>query len=1190
MEFRLLGPLEVSDRGQHVALGGQKQRSLLALLLLHANEVVSRDRLVDELWGGEAPLTASKAVQVHVSQLRKGLERRDGGVTQRLVVTRPGGYMIQLTGDQLDLDWFERLRHEGQQARSEHDPVTASAKLREALALWRGPPLSDLGYEPFAQPEIARLGELRLTVLEERIDADLALGRHAELVAELQALAAAHPQRERIRGQLMLALYRSGRQTEALDAYRDTRRTLVDELGIEPGRELQALERAILVQDPALDLERDRPKATVGPSAGSFIGRERELAEFAAGLQDAFAHRPSVLLLAGEPGIGKSRLADELTTQAEGRGAKVLWGRSWEAGGAPAYWPWVQALRTYIREHDKERIRRELGTGARDVAQMLPELHELFPDLPAPPSMDPEGARFRLFDSTAAFLRAAGEAQPLVLVIDDLHAADTPSLLLLRFLARELREARILLVGAYRDTDAGPDDALNVTVAELRREPLTRLIQLGGLALPEVARFIETIAGAPASDLLAAAIHTQTEGNPLFVGELVRLLDAEGRLEEAGTPQGGPNIPRGVRDVIGHRLRHLSQEAKRLLAVASVLGREFKLDALELVSERSGDDLLDLLDEAVAARVIVDLPTGRGGLRFTHALIRDSLYEGLGRKERHRLHQRAAEELEALYGPGQEPHLAQLAHHFLQAAPGGDVQKAIEYARRAGDRAAAVLAYEEAARLYEMALEASELQTPPDEPTRCELLLARGDAQGRGGDLLSAKDTFSQAADLAQRLGAPEQFARAALGYGGRFVWFRAGNDQRLIPLLEGAIEAIPDDSLLRARLLARLAGALRDHPVPQRRASLSREAVEIARRLGDRSTLAYALEGTYAALCWPRDTGSWLAMARELSELAAEVGDKEKAFAGHIHAFGAFMVRGDLSAAEAEFAALTALADELRQPAQMWALTMAQTTRASFKGRFDEAERYVERAQLRVGGRRALDGVDHTTFHYVTHLQAWALQRERGGLADILESLEAFAADFPAFFMFRCLLASAYADLENTQAAREALDQLAAEDFAGLETGTEWFVGASLLAEVCVFLGDARRAAPLYAALLPYSDCNVLSMPEFSLGSASRPLGILASTMSRWEQAAGHFEQAIEMNSAMGALPWVAHTQHDYARMLLMKNAPADNPQALELIRKALATYRELEMDIWAERACALERELNNRPLSDPPHELVVE
>jgi DNA-binding SARP family transcriptional activator len=1174
MEFRLLGPLEVSDRGRHVALGGQKQRSLLALLLLHANEVVSSDRLVDELWGGDAPLTASKAVQVHVSQLRKGLERH-GGANERLVVTRPGGYMIQLTGDQLDIAWFERLRHEGQRAFSEHDPVTASAKLREALALWRGPPLSDLGYESFAQPEIARLGELRLTVLEERIDADLALGRHAELVAELQVLSAAHPQRERIRGQLMLALYRSGRQTEALDAYRDTRRALVEELGIEPGRELQALERAILVQDPALDLESDPPPAAAAAGgSGSFIGRERELAEFAAGLQDAFAHRPSVLLLAGEPGIGKSRLADELTTQAQARGAKVLWGRSWEAGGAPAYWPWVQALRTYIREHDPEQIRRELGAGARDVAQMLPELHELF-DLSAPPSMDPEGARFRLFDSTAAFLRAAGEAQPLLLVIDDLHAADTSSLLLLRFLARELRDARILLVGAYRDTDAGPDDALNVTVAELRREPLTRLIQLGGLAQPEVARIIEAITGAPASNLLAAAIHTQTEGNPLFVGELVRLLAEEGRLEEAGTPQGAANIPRGVRDVIEHRFRHLSQDAKRLLAVASVLGREFKLEALELVSEQSGDDLLDLLDEAVAARVIVDLPTGRGGLRFTHALIRDSLYEALSRKERHRLHQRAAEELEALYGPGQEPHLAQLAHHFLEAAPGGDAQKAIEYARRAGDRAAAVLAYEEAARLYEMALEASELQIPADERTRCELLLARGDAQARGGDLLSAKDTFGQAADLARRLGAPEQFARAALGYGGRFVWFRAGNDRRLIPLLEGAIEAIPEASLLRARLLARLAGALRDRPVPERRASLSQEAVEIARRLGDRATLAYALEGTYAALCWPRDTGSWLAMARELSELAAEDGDKEGDFAAHIHAFGAFMVRGDLAAAETEFAALTAIADELRQPAQIWALTMAQTTRASFRGRFDEAERYVERAQLRVGGRRALEGVDHTTFHYVMHLQTWALRRERGGLADILESLEAFAAEFPAFFMFRCLLASAYADLGNTQAAREALDDLAAEDFAGLEAGTEWFVAASLLAEVCLFLGDARRAAPLYAVLSPYGDCNVLSMPEFSLGSASRPLGMLASTMSRWEQAAGHFEQAIEMNSAMGALPWVAHSQQDYAQMLLRKNAPADKPQALELIRKALATYRELEMDIWAERAARLEREL---------------
>jgi DNA-binding SARP family transcriptional activator/tetratricopeptide (TPR) repeat protein len=1188
MDFRILGPLEVQAETGPLPLGGTKQRALLAILLLNPNQVVSSDRLLQGLWGDEPPETAVKALQVHVSALRKLLEpARRRGESNRVLLTRPPGYLIQIEPEQLDLTRFERLRAEASQALAGGDPAGARAKLSEGLSLWRGPPLADFTYEPFAHAEIARLEELRLAAVEERIEADLALGRHADVVGELEGLIDLHPLRERMRGQRMLALYRSGRQAEALEAYRETRRTLIDELGIEPGRELHELERAILVQDRSLDLEapdalaRPREDAALPdaePAGGSFVGRDRELGELLGGLEGALARRPALFLIAGEPGIGKSRLADEVTVRAEARGAKVLSGRCWEAGGAPAYWPWVQALRPYFRDTDHERIRTELGTGAPDIAQMLPELHELLPDLPAAPSLDPDGARFRLFDSMASFLRAAGEVQPLVLVIDDLHAADTPSLLLLRFLARELREARIVLVGAYRDTEAGTDDALNTTVAELRREPLTRLVRLGGLALPEVASFIELIAGGRSSEGLASAIHRETEGNPLFVGELVRLLASEGRLEEAGSAPWTTSIPQGVHEVIEHRLRHLSADCKDALSVASILGREFRLDALERVSERSPEELLDLLDEALVARVVGDLPAGRGGLRFSHALIRDSLYGGLGTKERRRLHRRAAEALEALYSSDREPHLAELAHHFLEAAPGGDVDKAIAYAWQAGNRAAVLLAYEEAARLYEMGLEAVELKATADEPTRCELLLALGDAQARGGDLPSAKGAFARAAEVARSVNAPEQLARAALGYGGRFIWFRAGKDRRLIPLLEEALEALPGDNPLRARLLARLAGALRDQPVPERRASLSREAVRIARSLGERATLAYALEGAYAALSWPRDTDAWLAMARELIELADEAGDKEQAFSGHLHAFGAFMVRGDLGAAEAEFTTMTALGQELRQPAQLWALSVAETMRAFLAGQFEEAERFIGRT-VQLGTGAGAGALGDTTFHYVIHLQNWGLRRERGGLAEVREPIERFVAEYPTFLLFRCLLANLYSQLGHEVEAREELDRLAADDFAALEVGTEWFFAASLLAEVCAFLGAASPAADLYEALLRYGECNVIAHPEFSLGSASRYLGLLASTTSRWEDAAGHFERALDMNARMGARPWVAHTQDDYARMLLARDEAGDRERALELIGEALATYRELGMESWAANASELEHALRAAP-----------
>jgi DNA-binding SARP family transcriptional activator len=1177
VEFRVLGPLEVLADEAPLALGGAKQRALLAILLLNANAVVSRDRLIDELWGGEPPKTAAKSLQVLVSQLRSALEpERSAGQPGRLLLTRAPGYLLQLEPEQLDLERFQRLAHEGREALGAGDPQSARQQLSEALALWRGPPLAEFAYADFAQREISRLDDLRLAALEDRIQSDIECGRHAEVIGELERLVAEDPMRERPRAQLMLALYRSGRQAEALEAYNAGRRVLVDELGIEPGRELKELQAAILEQDPAIDLrpptaerrsgpaEREEPEAAAPPSE-SFVGREPELAEFQAAFSGTLAGRTSLFLIAGEPGIGKSRLADEVASLAQAGGATVCWGRCWEAGGAPAYWPWVQALRTYIRDGDKERIREQLAPGAADIAQMLPDLHELFPNLPPPPSLDPEGARFRLFDSTASFLRAAGEAQPIVLVLDDLHAADKPSLLLLQFVARSLRDARLVVVGAYRDTETGTDPALGEAVGELRREPVTRAIRLGGLDVSEVARVIESTASTRASDELATAIHRETEGNPLFVGELVRLLAAEGELENVANSPWQSRIPQGVREVIGHRLRHLSSECKSLLAVASVLGREFRLDALERVGERPREDVLELLDEAQRARVVVEAPAGLGALRFSHALIRDSLYHDLAASERLRLHRRAAESLEELYGPDRDPHLAELAYHAFEAAPGGDAEKAVAYARRAGDQAAALLAYEEAARLYKMGLEALALNALADETTRCELLLALGEAEARGGDLPTAKDTFVRAAEVAKDLDGPELLARAALGYGGRLTWFRAGKDRMLIPLLEDALAALPaGDSGLRVMLLARLAGALRDQSVPERRAALTNEALEIARRLGDPRTLAWAIDGTYSAFSWPRDTDAWLAMAREILQLADEIGDKEQAFFGHFHALGSLMVRGDVQAAEAELASMTSLVQELRQPSQLWTISATEAMFDLLAGRHEQAEVAMTRNAELGPGAQGLDA----TYYYVINLQGWALRREQGRLAEVEASLERYVGEYPDVFIFRCVLASVHSELGREQRARDELTSLATDEFA--DVGTEWFFGASLLAEVCASAGDVVRAERLYEALSPYADYNVYAHPEVSLGSASRPLGLLAATMSRWEDAAGHFERALDLNARMGARPWVAHTQHEYARMLLQRAAAGDEDRARELLGAARSGFEGLGMSWWRDQAAA--------------------
>src|SRR6266545_1418541 len=615
MEFRILGPLEVCGEAGPLPLGGAKQRALLAILILHANEVVSAERLLDDLWGERQPTSGTKALHVYISQLRKviGDDR---------VLTRAPGYALRLDPEELDVNRFQRLREQAEAA----EPHEAGAILREAISLWRGTPLADVAYESFAQAEIARLEELRTSALEQRIDADLELGRHAELVGELEALVNEHPLRERLQGQLLLALYRSGRQAEALAAYRKARRALVEELGIEPGKSLRELHQTILRQDPALDLLAATAPAAEPPRS-AFVGREGELAELVAGLDDAFAGRGRLFLLVGEPGIGKSRLADELIMQARRRGALVLAGRCWEAGGAPAYWPWVQSLRTLVRESGAEALRLQLGAGAADVAQIVPELRQLFPDLPEPPSLESEGARFRLFDATAEFLRIASQGRPIVLVLDDLHAADTPSLLLLQFLARGLVSTRMLLLGALRDVDPIPGEPLTTMLADVAREPVTCRLSLRGLSEQDVAEYVELTASEIGSPELVAALHEETEGNPLFVAETVRLLVLEGVPPE---PTGVTiAIPQSVRDVISRRLTHLSQECNRVLVLASVLGREFAPEALAHMSGVSEEELLDSLDEAVVAQVVSDVPGGRGRLRFAHVLIRDTLYEGL---------------------------------------------------------------------------------------------------------------------------------------------------------------------------------------------------------------------------------------------------------------------------------------------------------------------------------------------------------------------------------------------------------------------------------------------------------------------------------------------------------------------------------------------------------------------------------
>jgi DNA-binding SARP family transcriptional activator len=420
MDYRILGPLEARDGERQLPLGGARQRAVLALLLLHGNETLTRDVIVDELWGEDAPPTAAKVLQNCVSALRKELPADT-------IRTVGAAYGLVLEPDELDRDRFERLLAEGRAALSAGEHSEASDQLRRALALWRGAPLSDLSYERFAQDEVKRLDELHVAALEDRIEAELSLGHPDELVPELEALVMKHPLRERLRGQLMLALYRAGRQAEALEAYRSARRALLAELGIEPGPALRDLEHAILAQVPALEAAPPQPHSVVRPgraAAAPLEGRGEELGLLEAGLDDALAGRGRLFVVVGEAGAGKTRLADELAASAKQRGTRILWGRGWAGGGAPAYWPWTQALRD---------------------------------TLPSADSDEPE-EQFRFFEAVARALRDQAAAQPLLLVLDDLQAADEASILLLEFVATELPEMPALVVALGRPETARLDE------------------------------------------------------------------------------------------------------------------------------------------------------------------------------------------------------------------------------------------------------------------------------------------------------------------------------------------------------------------------------------------------------------------------------------------------------------------------------------------------------------------------------------------------------------------------------------------------------------------------------------------------------------------------------------------------------------------------------------------------------------
>jgi DNA-binding SARP family transcriptional activator/DNA-binding CsgD family transcriptional regulator len=1131
MEFRVLGPLEVHDSGRVVSLGAGKQRSLLGVLLLHPNETVSVDRLVDELWGERPPARATKLVQGYVSALRKLLG------ADRLVTRRPG-YLFRVEPSELDFVEFERLV---MRAHSE-PPEGAARRLREALALWRGPALADVRLEGLAVSEAERLNELRLTALLDRIDADLALGRQEELVGELEALTAEHPLRERLRGQLMLALYRAGRQAEALDVYRQTRTVLTEELGIEPSVDLLSLEKAILNQNPELvgqpgDAHRTNLVLQLpGPirlsSPYPFVGRTREVKTLRTLVPRASAGGRRVALVGGEAGSGKSRLVREFAHDVAEEGVLVLYGACDAVVRSP-YRPFVEALGHLVRATE-DLVRADLGPAGGELTRLLPDLALRIGELGPPITADPDTERHRLHTAVTDVLTNAARRRPLMLVLEDGHWADTPTLLLLRHLARAATDARILLLATFRDTEADVPAELAGALTELRRYDDVVRIHLGGLSEKEIAEFLRSASGATAAVApeLARRIRDVTAGNPFLLCELWRTLaeteafeTVEGTvrltrpLEEIATPE-------SIREVVRDRVSRLPPPTRELLDLASVAGPEFELEILR----RAAGSLsaLEGLESAERTGLIEEIPSHSIAYRFTHELVRRALYDRLSGARRAELHLRVAEALEGAHRSPAGPVLADLAHHFTVAAALGGRERAITYNLLAAEAATAALDHDEAAARLRTALDLG----IDGERRHAEVQLELGAACVRAGESLEAIHAYRGAGETARSVGDGELLARAAVGFE-EACWRPGMLDQRAVEFLEEASAALPaGDSVLRARVLAGLALALAaqgDHP---RGAVVRDNAIEMARRIDDREGLATVLMHAYFARgATPLE--DVLEMQTESRDLAAQIGDIELHAQAMEWRVPPLMALGDVEAARQQLATVMEMAQRVRQPFILYVAEQYNSALALLEGRFPDAEAAAERS--REWGR-LLRGREASGSYGI---QMFAIRREQGRLAELTPAARWLAAGKGGDGAWRPAFVALLAELGMDEEVERQLAHVRREGLDPLRRSL-WLASLIYLTDACSAIGDESVAALVYPELLPFAGMNlIIGGGVVFYGAADRYLGMLAATSGQIERADAHFAAALQLDRRMGAATWLAHTGYEYGRMLRSTGEP---------------------------------------------------
>lgn len=902
-----------------------------------------------------------------------------------------------------------------------------------------------------------------------------------------------------------------------------------------------------------------------------FVGRDEEFDQLCSCLDDCVNQRHGwMAMLSGEAGIGKTRMAEQLAGTASDRGMSVFWGRSLEERGGPPYWPWVQVLRAMIRAIDDDKLAEFMGAGAADIAGIIPELAQRLDVTPSVPLTTADQDRFRLFDSISTFLVNAAQRQPLLLIFDNLHWAGRPSLLLLQFTSAVLADSRVFILGTYRGSEVSRDHPLFEMLGALNRESRFLRLHLRGLKPEAVETLLRSTTGMQPAPALVEAVHRETEGNAFFVAEIIRLLIDSQALkgqQELSRPL-VIDIPEGIREVIGKRLNQLSADCNRILQIAAVVGRQFEPRLLEqLVGDIQSEFLPEALEESIHSGVVVESGIRSETFRFSHALIRETLYDEINSARRPRLHAQVGQAIERLYGEDSGQWLASLAYHYTEAASGGNVGKAVDYNMRAAEVAEAQLAYEEAAGYYQNAIDTLALDDGGEgERVRCQLLLALARAMSKEARAPESLELCEQAFAVALKHGDLEQMLEAC-----RIVDYGVSNlgvgGDRAMNLVEGALDALPDhDSPERAELLGVLARARYMAGKSDQAESVIAESIVMSRRVQD----AKAMASAYRARCFspypPESLDQRVEVAREMLNLALELGNQELERDAHDLCFYDQLELGNLHQADEHLHQSGKIGEAIRQPFYTTNHLVYRAMRSIMEGRYEEGEQ-LARDALKSGqrvGRGSAEGL--------FSMQMFAIRRDQGRLDELLPVLEAFQKINSGTSIWKPGLILLYTKLDMRDDALREFGMLKDSKLSMVPRDALWSTCLAYLAETAVYLEDVDGARMLYQYLEPYSRRNLLAGASVVfLGAADYYLALLAGCMGDTPRAYDHFESAVELNSRMGAHPWLARTRFQLGSLLAFEEGEEQARLGAGMLEAAFVSAKQLGMGRLTERIAAI-------------------